>query len=86
VCDLRNLIINISSEEFESHVGDIHYVPITKKYPANRYWGVDQTISYGKDKVILQSAGIIDTGTTLLLLATDAFQAYQTTTGAVVDE
>ena len=32
------------------------------------------------------SAGIVDTGTTLLLLATDAFQAYQDATGATPDE
>jgi hypothetical protein len=69
-----------------SVVDNIHYVPITQQSPANRYWGVDQTLSYGKDKVILQSAGIIDTGTTLLLLATDAFRAYQDATGAVLDE
>ena len=69
-----------------SYVGDLNYVPITQQSPANKYWGIDQTISYGKDNVILQSAGIVDTGTTLLLLATDVFQAYQNATGSVLDE
>ena len=32
------------------------------------------------------SAGIVDTGTTLLLLATDAFQAYEKATGAKMDQ
>lgn len=68
-----------------SHVGAINYVPITQQSPANRYWGIDETISYGKGNVILQSAGIIDTGSTLIMLATDAFQAYRDAIGATLD-
>lgn len=33
----------------------------------------------------MTSSGIVDTGTTLLLLATDAFKAYQKATGATLD-
>ena len=66
-------------------MGDINYVPITQQSPANKYWGIDQTISYGKDNILLQSAGIVDTGSTYLLLATDIFLAYQKATGADLD-
>ena len=66
--------------------GSVEYVPITKKEPANRYWGIDQTVTYGQSTPIMNnSAGIVDTGSTLLLIATDAFQAYQKATGAAMD-
>jgi Eukaryotic aspartyl protease len=69
------------------YTGSISYVPITQTSPANKYWGIDQTVTYGTSTPILtNSAGIVDTGTTLLLIATDAFQAYQNATGAVMDQ
>jgi hypothetical protein len=71
------------STKFE---GTISYVPITTTSPASNYWGIDQSISYGTGNTILDlTAGIVDTGTTLLMIATDAFQAYQKATGATAD-
>jgi len=66
--------------------GDVSFVPITSTSPASSYWGIDQTLSYGQDNELLNSSGIVDTGTTLLLLATDAFQAYQNAVGATLDQ
>ena len=64
----------------------MNYVPITPTSPASAYWGIDQTLTYGENTKILDStAGIVDTGTTLLLIATDAFQAYEKATGAKMD-
>ena len=41
----------------------------------------------GADTSLLSStAGIVDTGTTLVLIASDAFQTYQTSTGATLDQ
>ncbi|KIJ89574.1 hypothetical protein K443DRAFT_623275 [Laccaria amethystina LaAM-08-1] len=66
--------------------GPIHFTPITGVAPAGFYWGIDQSIRYGASTVILQStAGIVDTGTTLILLATNAFDGYRSATGAVID-
>ncbi|TFK33029.1 family A1 protease [Crucibulum laeve] len=66
--------------------GEISYTPITSQSPASNYWGIDQTLAYGTDTTLLDAqAGIVDTGTTLLLIATDAFQAYQKATGATLD-
>jgi hypothetical protein len=66
--------------------GNIEYVPITGASPANRYWGIEQSITYGDNTTILNpTAGVVDTGSTLLLIATDAFQAYQQATGATLD-
>jgi len=68
--------------------GDVTYAPITSTSPASEYWGVDQTVTYGSSgtTILNTTAGIVDTGTTLLLLATDAFQAYQKATGGVEDK
>jgi hypothetical protein len=45
--------------------------PITKTYPAREFWGIDQSIQYGKSTSILKTtAGIVDTGTTLIYIAT----------------
>jgi len=81
--------------------GDINYVPITSISPASNYWGVDQSISYEGVTILSQTAGIVDTGTTLILIANgmhlshddevllttclDAFYKYQIATGAILD-
>ncbi len=56
--------------------------------PASLYWGFDQSITYGPtSKAILPlTAGIVDTGTTLLLISSNAFEAYTVATGAVLDD
>lgn len=71
--------------------------------PANQFWGINQQIRYGTSTSILSNtAGIVDTGTTLTLIATgayagpklsastkcflDALARYQTATGAVFDD
>ncbi|KAI0094449.1 aspartic peptidase A1 [Irpex rosettiformis] len=60
--------------------------PLTTTAPSNTFWGIDQQIRYGTSSTILaKTAGIIDTGTTLTLIATDALAAYTSATGAVLD-
>ncbi|KAG2363833.1 aspartic peptidase domain-containing protein [Suillus spraguei] len=65
---------------------DISYVPITSTSPANRYWGIDQSIMYGNTPILNETAGIVDTGTTFILIATDAFHKYRSATGGTLDE
>lgn len=68
--------------------GEITFTPITSTSPASNYWGIDQTVTYGSvdgTPILNQTAGIVDTGTTLLYLASDAFSAYQKATGATLD-
>lgn len=59
-------------------IGKITYAPVTETWPASAYWGINVTDStYGTHTIIPQStAGIVDTGTTLVLLADDFFQLY----------
>ncbi|TFY71569.1 hypothetical protein EVG20_g1455 [Dentipellis fragilis] len=79
--------LDFGSVDTSKITGDVNYVPITSTSPASQYWGIDQTISYGSDgSPILNSSGIVDTGTTLILIATDAFQEYQRATGAKLDQ
>ena len=45
--------------------------PITKTGPADGYWGVDASFRYGSASFILDtSAGVLDTGTSLIYIAT----------------
>ncbi|PBK76648.1 aspartic peptidase A1 [Armillaria solidipes] len=67
-------------------IGSIGYAPITTTFPASEFWGIDESITYGTSTTILSStAGIVDTGTTLTLIASDAFRKYQSATGATLD-
>lgn len=50
--------------------GPVNYVPLTATSPASTFWGVDQSVSYGGETILATTAGIIDTGTSLVLLAT----------------
>ncbi|KZP14852.1 acid protease [Athelia psychrophila] len=88
VVDDPNGELTFGGTDSSKFTGDITYVPITATSPASTFWGIDQTITYGGDaKPILSStAGIVDTGTSLLLLATDAFYAYGNATGGVFNE
>lgn len=65
---------------------DITYTPITTASPACNYWGIDQSITYGDTTILSSAAGIVDTATVLILIATDAFNSYKTATGAILDE
>ena len=51
-------------------LGLVNYVPLTATSPASNYWGIEQSISYGIDVILSSTAGIVDTGTTLVLIAT----------------
>lgn len=48
----------------------VKYVPLTQTHPASKYWGIDQSMKYGKTPLLAKTAGIVDTGTTLILIAT----------------
>ncbi|KAF9473455.1 aspartic protease [Pholiota conissans] len=66
--------------------GSLSFIPVTTTLPAGEFWGIDQSIRYGASNTILATtSGIYDTGTTLVLLATNAFNKYKTATGAVLD-
>ncbi|KAI8994194.1 acid protease [Trametes punicea] len=84
--DALNGELSFGGVDTSKITSDVTYVPITSTSPASAYWGINQDVTYGSGTELLSDApGIVDTGTTLLLLATDVFQAYQKATGATLD-
>lgn len=67
------------------YTGELAYYPVTSTSPSSRYWGIDQSITYGSTTILSNTAGIVDTGTTLIHLASNAFLTYQAATGARLD-
>ncbi|KAH9894850.1 aspartic proteinase from Irpex Lacteus [Cubamyces lactineus] len=67
-------------------IGDINFAPITTTSPSSEYFGVDQAVRYGASHTLLaNNPGIFDTGTSLVLIASDALQAYVELVGAELD-
>ncbi|EMD38104.1 hypothetical protein CERSUDRAFT_152732 [Gelatoporia subvermispora B] len=71
----------VDSSRFD---GTLTFVPITTTSPSDEFVGIDQSITYGSSgtSILANTAGIVDTGTTLLLLPTDAIKRYITASGA----
>lgn len=59
---------------------------VTSTPDASYYWGINANSTYGNTTIMPLASGILDTGTTLVLLASDFFEAYKNVTGAVLDE
>lgn len=80
--------LTFGATDSSKFIGDITKIPLTTTSPASEFWGIDQTVTYGDQNpaILAETSGIVDTGTTLILLATDAFQAYKNATGATLDE
>ncbi|KAL0574946.1 hypothetical protein V5O48_007020 [Marasmius crinis-equi] len=84
--DLANGEMTFGGVDETKITAPVKYVPITKTSPANKYWGIDQSIQYNGKTIMNNNAGIVDTGTTLIMLASDTFEKYQQATGAVMDK
>ena len=50
--------------------GPVNYVPLATTLSASNFWGIDQSISYGNTTILSETAGIVDTGITLIVIAT----------------
>jgi hypothetical protein len=79
--------VTFGGHDSTKYCGRITYVPITTASPASNYWGIDiAEIAYGSTKVTSTIPGIVDTGTTLILLSSDATNSlYEQIPGAKVD-
>lgn len=78
--------LTFGGTDASKYTGTITYQPITTTAPSSEFWGVDVSAKYGTTSLFSSTAGIIDTGTTLLLIASNAFSQYQSLTGAKMDE
>ncbi|TFK67318.1 family A1 protease [Pluteus cervinus] len=83
--DVRNGEITWGGIDESRTDGPVHYVNITDASPANRYWGFNQSISYGNDTILDSTSGIIYSGMRLCLLPSAAYEAYKAATGAEFD-
>ncbi|KAG6837334.1 hypothetical protein H0H93_011429 [Arthromyces matolae] len=84
--EVLNGEISWGGVDSSKYTGSITYASLTSTSPASLYWGINQSIRYGSSTSILSStAGIVDTGTTLVYIATDAYNRYRSATGAVLD-
>ena len=87
-------VVGIASDEITfggtdsaKYSGNIAYVPITSASPANNYWGIDATFTYGSSdtSVLSTTAGIVDHSSSFTLLASDAYSIFLKLTGAATD-
>ncbi|EPS97851.1 aspartic proteinase [Fomitopsis schrenkii] len=80
--------LTFGSVDDSKTTGNVAFTPLTTTAPASEFWGIDQSITYGSSNtpILAQTAGIVDTGTTLILMATNAFDAYTQATGATQDQ
>jgi cathepsin E len=85
VDEIENGEITWGGTDSSKFTGSIEFIPLTTTSPASEFWGINQSIKYGTTSILATTAGIVDTGTTLVLLASNAFSAYQKATGAVAD-
>ncbi|KAI8578331.1 hypothetical protein K450DRAFT_281762 [Umbelopsis ramanniana AG] len=79
--------ITLGGIDSSKFTGAISYVPLSKTLPSTLYWGVDASAHYGPGKtpIFNSTAGIVDSGTTMIELGTYAYKTYQMVTGAVPD-
>ncbi|KAI0365365.1 acid protease [Pilatotrama ljubarskyi] len=79
--------LTIGGMDPSKYTGDLTFVPLTTTTPASKYVGIDQSLTYGSANAVVMptTAGIVDTGTTLTLLASDYFVAYLGASGAKRD-
>ncbi|KFZ20456.1 hypothetical protein V501_00118 [Pseudogymnoascus sp. VKM F-4519 (FW-2642)] len=91
-------LVSIASEEIafcgvnpakvQGQTHDMNFFPRTITSPASRSWGIDATFTYGSSgtSILPSTAGIIDHGTSLTLLASDSYSTFLRLTGAAIDE
>jgi Eukaryotic aspartyl protease len=75
---VENGVLTFGGTSASHFTGGIGYTPITSTSPASEFWGINQMITYGGAEIMTQTAGIVDTGTTLILLPNRAFRSYNT--------
>ncbi|KAG1881546.1 aspartic peptidase domain-containing protein [Suillus tomentosus] len=82
---VTNGVLTFGGTDATKYTGSIAYTPITTTYPASTYWGINESISYGSTTILSSTAGIVDTGTTFVYIASDAYAKYKSATGGTLD-
>ncbi|KAI5120042.1 hypothetical protein M0805_000292 [Coniferiporia weirii] len=85
---ITNGELTFGGTDSSKFTGSIAFTSITSTSPASEFWGINESITYGTSgsSVLASTAGIVDTGTTLVMIASDAFSRYTSLTQATEDE
>ncbi|KAG2362602.1 aspartic peptidase domain-containing protein [Suillus spraguei] len=68
------------------YTDNIVYTAVTTIPIASAYWGINQKITYGSAEIMETTAGIVDSGSEFIYIASVAFETYRIATGAIHDE
>jgi len=79
--EVTNGELTFGGTDSTKFTGDITFTP-----KVGDFWGISQSISYAGKTIQASTEGIVDTGTTLLLLEENAFNAYIDAVGGKEDE
>ncbi|KAG2357790.1 aspartic peptidase domain-containing protein [Suillus spraguei] len=78
--------LTFGDPDYTKFTGNIVYTPITAAPASRNYWGINLSITYGSTEILYTTAGIIDTGSPFIYIASDAYAKYQVVTGATFDQ
>ncbi|KAG2352561.1 aspartic peptidase domain-containing protein [Suillus spraguei] len=86
---LRPITADRGTQWGEVTFGGIDHDSDTTNNPASSdYWGIDLRITYGDteiSEILGNTAGVVDSGISLIKIASDAYEKYQDKTGGIVD-
>ncbi|CAE6472401.1 unnamed protein product [Rhizoctonia solani] len=68
--------LTLGGANSQKYTGELNWVGITENEPLNKYWGFDQVIKYGDQILQPSSAGVLDSGATMIYITDKAFQKY----------
>ena len=57
-------ILTFGGVDSSAITGSVTFTSKTGTSPANEYWGINESITYGSTTILSSTAGIVDTGTT----------------------
>ena len=62
--------LSLGTPDYSKMTGDIGYTPLTSAFPSNQNWGIDMSVTYGKNStnILSMTAGIVDSGRFLYIL------------------
>ncbi|KAG2354226.1 aspartic peptidase domain-containing protein [Suillus spraguei] len=72
--------------DYTKCTSNIVYTDVTNTPRSKKFWGIDQRITYGDTDILLRTAGVIDTGSSFIYIASDAYGRYRAATGATIDQ
>lgn len=84
--DDTNGELTLGGTDSSKYSGSISYFPKLSSGDASSYWGISiNSFSYGGQTLSSNAQGIVDTGTTLIYIPTDAYNAFLSAAGGSTD-